>query len=55
MPASVDNKKVQEINTVSLFEKSLRQNIQNKPKHKSEVNELIDDLKSYKEDFVKEY
>ena len=55
MPASVDNKKVQDINTVSLFEKSLRKNIQSKPKHKSEVNELIDDLKSYKEDFVKEY
>lgn len=41
--------------TVNLFEKSLRKNIKNTPKHSSEVNQLIDELKSYQEDFTKEY
>lgn len=41
--------------TVNLFEQSLRKNIKEIPKHSSEVNQLIDELKSYKEDFTKEY
>lgn len=55
LPASIVEDKVQDMNTVSIFEKSLRRQIVAKPKHSSEVNQLIDELKSYKDDFAKEY
>lgn len=55
LPASIVEDTKQDFNTVSIFEKSLRRNIKAKPKHSSEVNQLIDELKSYKDDFVKEY
>lgn len=37
------------------FEKSLDQKIRKNPRHKSEVNSLIEDLKSYKQDYKKQY
>jgi hypothetical protein len=55
LPASIVEEKKENYNTVSIFEKSLRRNIKAEPKHSSEVNQLIDELKSFKDDFAKEY
>lgn len=54
-PSSVKVKKTKQVNTVTVFEESLRKNIKIVPKHTKEVNQLIDELKSYEDDFVKEY
>ncbi|MCO4753825.1 MAG: hypothetical protein KC478_05060, partial [Bacteriovoracaceae bacterium] len=39
----------------SAFEKSLDQKVQNNKRHSSEVNQLIDELKSFKKDYSKHY
>lgn len=37
------------------FEKSLEKSLDSNPRHSSEVNSLIDELKSYKQDYKKQY
>ncbi|MCT4640898.1 MAG: hypothetical protein N4A33_01285 [Bacteriovoracaceae bacterium] len=55
-PAAVEKKQIiQDLSSVSLFEKSLRTQIDSNPKYKPEINSLIDELKSYQDDFVKDY
>jgi hypothetical protein len=41
--------------TQAIFEQSLKQEEAKQPRHESEVNKLIDDLKSYQSDFSKAY
>lgn len=42
-------------NTTSDFERTLQKSAQQEKRHAAEVNSLIDDLKSYKQDYKKEY
>jgi hypothetical protein len=53
-PASVVEP-VKAVETQTIFEQSLKQEEVKQPRHESEVNKLIDDLKSYQSDFTKEY
>lgn len=56
-PASVGTQAiVRELsNITSDFERTLRQSAKQEKRHADEVNSLIDDLKSYKQDYKKEY
>ncbi len=39
----------------SLFEKSFKEGLRENPRHSTEVNSLIEELKSYKQDYKKQY
>jgi len=55
-PASVDTQNlVRELSGTSVFEKSLEDNSALERRHSDEVNSLIDDLKSYQQDYKKNY
>lgn len=49
-PASFDR-----VAKESLFEKSFKENLKENPRHSTEVNSLIEELKSYKQDYKKQY
>jgi hypothetical protein len=54
--ASVSSQKIiRELSGTSVFEKTLLENANSQKRHSEEVNSLIDDLKSYKQDYSKEY
>ena len=53
-PASVTPEKSEKV-LQNEFEKSLNEQVQTQPRHTGEVNHLIDELKSYSNDFQKEY
>lgn len=56
MPASVGTAGIiKELKEKSSFEKSLMQNTTSNKRHTGEVNSLIDELKSYKQEFKKNY
>lgn len=51
VPASVKKITVQK----NVFEKSFEKNLETNPRHSNEVNSLIDELNSYKQDYKKQY
>jgi hypothetical protein len=54
-PSSIQETQAAEKKVQNDFEQSLNEQVQKQPRHTGEVNHLIDELKSYSNDYQKEY